>query len=147
VPNGSLNSCDGTGTSHGQGINQIMCRNRIPFQGSECRCERKPNKGIRGKEPSHWVDTWWGSRPRILPCPFRSCSFDPKTIGIEVDWNGLKRILTCRGFDPPSILMDQHKTNRASRGSCQFALPRRWGLSSSCRPSLVVVPMVSIPRG
>jgi hypothetical protein len=31
---------------------------------------------------------------------FWPCSFDPKTIGIEVDWKRLKRILTCRGFDP-----------------------------------------------
>jgi hypothetical protein len=32
------------------------------------------------------------------------CSFDPKTIGIEVDWKGLKKILTCRGLDPPPSL-------------------------------------------
>jgi hypothetical protein len=34
----------------------------------------------------------------------RPCSFNPKTIGIEGDWKGLKRILTCRGFNPPQSL-------------------------------------------
>ena len=43
---------------------------------------------------------FWGAFGDAL----RPCSFDPKTIGIEVDWKGLKRILTCRGFDPPQSL-------------------------------------------
>jgi hypothetical protein len=34
--------------------------------------------------------------------PVMLCSFDPKTIGIEGDWKGLERILTCRGFNPPN---------------------------------------------
>jgi hypothetical protein len=39
------------------------------------------------------------------PCDyFRPCSFDPKTIGIEGDWKGLERILTCRRFNPPQSL-------------------------------------------
>lgn len=33
-----------------------------------------------------------------------------------------------------------------STGSYQFALPRRWGMFSPRRPSLIVVPMVSITR-
>jgi hypothetical protein len=33
----------------------------------------------------------------------RSCSFDPKTIGTKGYWKRLKKILTCRGFNPLNL--------------------------------------------
>jgi hypothetical protein len=74
--------------------------------------------------------------------PLRPCSFDLKTIGIEGDWKGLERILTCRGF---KACLDNcrkhHDTPHAARRSCGGRIGRRtlgrvWRSTSASKQAL-----------
>jgi hypothetical protein len=67
----------------------------------------------------HTILLWCVGSVELVLDPFllkellhlRPCSFNPKTIGIEGDWKGLERILTCRGFNPPqSLWIDTKRT-------------------------------------
>ena len=47
---------------------------------------------------------------------FRPCSVNPLATEIEGDWGGLRRILTCKGFNPLQSLSNLFKPSQTEQG-------------------------------